>query len=193
VSEWFILVTRLIRPYAAPKVSRARLRDPDSLLDDGRASALPSGPFRDAPPCRSARTVRGAPPGGGNCLIRPVPPTTHWCLRCCHGVGGAGGARGRYHHGTGQLDLHDNIVQALVGVDPRDEEGTRLLLDVLRVRRFARKTREYKRAYIMMHGLFGQDSAAQKVVGHRGVEKFAKRAKTHRSAYDQDRAFVARV
>ena len=76
--------------------------------------------------------------------------------------------------------LHQNIVAAFE------------TLSLYRVRRFARKTREYKRAYARVHGLFGHGEE-EKLKGFAAVEKFVKQAKTHRCTMDQDRAFVLSV
>ena len=76
--------------------------------------------------------------------------------------------------------LHKNILKAFE------------CLDVQRCCRFARKTREYKRAYARMHGLFGAGEE-EKLEGFAEVEKFVKAAKTHRSADGLDAAFIARA
>jgi hypothetical protein len=73
-------------------------------------------------------------------------------------------------------DLHKRVVKALTGID------------VLRVRRFARKTREYMRTYARVHGLFGWESESDRLEGHAAVEKFVKKAKTHRCILDQDKS-----
>ena len=75
--------------------------------------------------------------------------------------------------------LHDNICRALSTDD---------VLPLDRVRRFARKTREYKRAYAMMHGLFGY-TADVALASFKAVEKFVKHSKCHRCILDQDFAF----
>ena len=75
-------------------------------------------------------------------------------------------------------DLHKRVVRAIGGVD------------VHQARRFARKTREYKRAYARFHGLFGWDSELERLEGHAAIEKFVKKAKTHRCILDQEYAFA---
>ena len=80
--------------------------------------------------------------------------------------------------GTVVEDLHKRTVKSLMGID------------VLRVRRFARKTREYMRAYARVHGLFGWHSERDRLAGHEAVEKFVKKARTHRCILDQDFAFA---
>lgn len=74
-------------------------------------------------------------------------------------------------------NLHDNVVKTFqyVGVG--------------RVRRFARRTREYMRGYARMHGLLGY-GADSKLEGFAAVEKFVKTCKTHRCTLDQDYAYV---
>ena len=62
-------------------------------------------------------------------------------------------------------------------------------LDIERVRRFARKTREYMRGYARLHSLFGFGED-EKMEGFFAVEKFVRECKTHRCALDQDYAFV---
>jgi len=75
--------------------------------------------------------------------------------------------------GTVVEDLHKRTtVKALMGVD------------VLRIHRFARKTREYMRAYARVHGLFGWDSERDRLAGHDAVEKSFREKEgenTHRS------------
>lgn len=68
--------------------------------------------------------------------------------------------------------LHSNILKAFVS------------MDIERMRRFARKTREYKRAYRIYHAPGGD------VKDHTAIDKFVKKAKTHRSTLDQDFAFI---
>ena len=58
-----------------------------------------------------------------------------------------------------------------------------------RVRKFARKTREYMRAYAKSHMLFGA-TEADRLEGYHAVRKFVKGSKTHRCTLDQDYAFV---
>ena len=53
--------------------------------------------------------------------------------------------------------------------------------------RFARKTREYKRAYAKVHNLFGH-TAEDALSGFAAVEKFVKHSKCHRGIMDQDTA-----
>ena len=61
-------------------------------------------------------------------------------------------------------NLHVNICNALSTAD---------VLPLDRVRRFARKTRQYKRAYSMLHGLFGY-TAEDALAGFKAVEKSVK-------------------
>jgi len=74
--------------------------------------------------------------------------------------------------------LHDNIVKSFA------------CLDVARCRRFARRSREYKRAYARVHMLFGYDED-DALVGLKAVEKYVKHCSTHRCTADQDAAFLA--
>ena len=63
-------------------------------------------------------------------------------------------------------------------------------LDLPRVCRFARRTREWARAYARQHKLFGYtDADAEVDEGFASVDKFVKESKTHRCVWDQDRAF----
>jgi hypothetical protein len=62
-------------------------------------------------------------------------------------------------------------------------------LDLFRIRRFARKTRTYHRAYAKLHGICGWDED-KKLEGYAAVEKFVKLSKTHRCALDQDFSFI---
>ena len=80
--------------------------------------------------------------------------------------------------GKGVEDLHDRVVKSLRGID------------ILMMRRFARKARDYMRGYARHHGLFGWDTEEEKLAGHREIEKFMKDCKTHRCILDQDRAFA---
>ena len=80
--------------------------------------------------------------------------------------------------GKSTEDLHDRVVEALRGVD------------LLMMRRFARKARDYMRGYARHHGLFGWDTADEQLAGHQEIEKFIKLCKTHRCTLDQDRAFA---
>lgn len=75
--------------------------------------------------------------------------------------------------------LHENVLKAFE------------YLDLARVCRFARKTREYMRAYARMHMLFGY-GVEDKVEGFAAVQKFVKGCKTHRCTLDQDYAFAVR-
>jgi hypothetical protein len=76
--------------------------------------------------------------------------------------------------------LHQNILNAFES------------LDVARVRRFARKTREYMRGYAKHHMLFGFKEA-DKIVGFFAIQKFVKFCKSHRCTLDQDYAFVGQA
>ena len=76
------------------------------------------------------------------------------------------------------VDLHERVVKCLSGID----------LQMLR--RFARKAREYMRAYAREAGLFGWVGEGERLVGHAAIEKFVKCAKTHRCTLDQDWVFV---
>lgn len=71
-------------------------------------------------------------------------------------------------------DLHENISAAF------------LELYLARVCRFARKCREYHRAYAMVHGLFGNSAATEEEIrfAHATVERMVKLARTHCSAMD---------
>jgi hypothetical protein len=62
-------------------------------------------------------------------------------------------------------------------------------LDLPRVFRFARRTREWGRAYARQHGLFGYEDGLEE--GFASVDKFIKECKTHRCVLDQDWAFCA--
>ena len=53
-------------------------------------------------------------------------------------------------------------------------------LPLAAVRKFARKTRAYRRAY-----------AGDKSIDHEDIEKFVKKQKTHRAADRQDAQFLA--
>ena len=65
-------------------------------------------------------------------------------------------------------------------------------LDLPRVRRFARMTREWVRAYARQHGVCGyEDGDARLEHGFASVDKFVKGCKTHRCVLDQDYAFCA--
>ena len=68
--------------------------------------------------------------------------------------------------------LHANILKAFVAID------------IERMRRFARKTREYKRAYRIYHVPGGD------VKDHAAIDKFVKTPKRHRASLDQEYAFV---
>lgn len=74
-------------------------------------------------------------------------------------------------------NLHDNVLKLFES----------LLLG--RVRKFARKTREYMRAYAKSYMRFGA-TEADKPEGYHAVLKFVKASKTHRCALDQDYTFV---
>ena len=65
-------------------------------------------------------------------------------------------------------------------------------LDLARVCRFARRTREWARAYARQHKLFGYtDADAEATKGFASVDKFIKECKTHRCVLDQEWAFCA--
>ena len=65
-------------------------------------------------------------------------------------------------------------------------------LDLPRVFRFARRTREWGRAYARQHGLCGyEDGDARLEEGFASVDKFIKECKTHRCILDQEWAFCA--
>ena len=70
-------------------------------------------------------------------------------------------------------NLHANVLEAFKS------------LTIERMRKFARKTRTYKRGYRNLH-------AGGDVKDHHGVENFVK-AKTHRSTFDQETRFLAEV
>ena len=77
------------------------------------------------------------------------------------------------------VDLHERVVKSLASVSLES------------VRRFARKTREYRRAYIVVdENNEGNFSAKQRHDAHMLVRKFEAKAKTHRCTLDQDFAFV---
>ena len=77
-------------------------------------------------------------------------------------------------------NLHANVEQAFKS------------LDLSRVWRFARRTREWARAYARQHKLFGYtDADAEATKGFASVDKFVKECKTHRCVLDQDYAFCA--
>ena len=61
------------------------------------------------------------------------------------------------------------------------------------MRKFARKTREYMRAYARVHGLFGMTSEAEKLAGHAAVDKFVGKARSHRNIYDLERGRLVRL
>jgi hypothetical protein len=62
-------------------------------------------------------------------------------------------------------------------------------LTLERVRKYARKTREYKRAYRIKHG---QQSCttAESLEGFAAVQKFVKHSASHRCTLDQDLTFL---
>ena len=72
--------------------------------------------------------------------------------------------------GQAVADLHQRVVKALGGIDLQME------------RRFARKTREYMRAYAREADLFGWVREEEQLVGHAAIKKFVKLAKTHTGA-----------
>ena len=64
--------------------------------------------------------------------------------------------------------------------------------DLPRVCRFARRTREWARAYARQHGVCGyEDRDARLEEGFASVDKFVKECRTHRCVLDQDYAFCA--
>ena len=71
-------------------------------------------------------------------------------------------------------DLHKRVVAALGKVD------------VLMARRFARKCREYARAYRIYGGDEEDATEEDRVAAHEKVQKFTKLAKTHRCILDQE-------
>lgn len=81
----------------------------------------------------------------------------------------------RQHNDCDPKNLHENIIKAFE------------CLPWERVMRFARKTREYKRGYAKVHGLFGH-TAEDALAGFAAVEKFVKHSKCHRFILDQDTA-----
>ena len=89
-----------------------------------------------------------------------------------HNTGSTGGKKAN-------LDLHERVVKSLASVSL---ESTR---------RFARKTREYRRAY-MVNDRSNEEifSKEQRREAHLLVRKFEAKAKTHRCTLDQDFAFV---
>ena len=89
-----------------------------------------------------------------------------------HNTGNTGGKKAN-------LDLHERVVKSLAAVSL---ESTR---------RFARKTREYRRAY-MVNYMSNKDmfSKEERRDAHALVRKFEAKAKTHRCTLYQDFAFV---
>jgi hypothetical protein len=83
----------------------------------------------------------------------------------------------RQHNDCVAKNLHDNVLKSFDS------------LPLERVRKFARKTREYMRAYAKSHMLFGA-TEADRLEGYHAVRKFVKGSKTHRCTLDQDYAFV---
>jgi len=83
----------------------------------------------------------------------------------------------RQHNDCVAKNLHDNVLKSFDS------------LPLGRVRKFARKTREYMRAYAKSHMLFGA-TEADRIEGYHAVRKFVKGSKTHRCTLDQDYAFV---
>ena len=83
----------------------------------------------------------------------------------------------RQHNDCVPKNLHKNVQKSFES------------LPLGRVRKFARKTREYMRAYAKSHMLFGA-TEADKLEGYHAVKKFVKASKTHRCTLDQDYAFV---
>jgi hypothetical protein len=83
----------------------------------------------------------------------------------------------RQHNDCVAKNLHENVQKSFES------------LPLGRVRKFARKTREYMRAYAKSHMLFGA-TEADKLEGYDAVKKFVKGSKTHRCTLDQDYAFV---
>ena len=80
--------------------------------------------------------------------------------------------------GQAVAEIHQHVAKALGGID------------LQMTLRFARKAREYMRAYAREVGLFGWVREEEQLVGHTEVEKFVKLAKTHRSTLEQDWALV---
>ena len=86
----------------------------------------------------------------------------------------------RQHNDCVAANLHANVEEAFKS------------LDLPRVWRFARRTREWARAYARQHKLFGYtDADAEATKGFASVDKFIKECKTHRCVLDQEWAFCA--
>ena len=74
--------------------------------------------------------------------------------------------------------IHANVMKAFESID------------LARVCRFARRTREWGRAYARQHRLFGYtDADADVDEGFASVDKFVKESKTNCCVWDQDHAF----
>ena len=86
----------------------------------------------------------------------------------------------RQHNDCVAANLHANVEEAFKS------------LDLPRVWRFARRTREWARAYARQHGVCGyEDGDARLEEGFASVDKFVKECRTHRCVLDQEYAFCA--
>jgi hypothetical protein len=83
----------------------------------------------------------------------------------------------RIHNNCVAADLHDNIEKSLGG------------LTIERAWMFARRTREYRRAYVKL----GVSGVSLDDTTHKMIEHMKKECKTHRSIKDQEGAFLRNI